>query len=212
MATPEDLFSLYFFSDKTAFALNKRVVSPVVIKKVEQEKQLVYGEVYAPDIIDTHGHIMSAEEVEKLAHAFMLSALNSHVDLMHNNKPANVTVVESFVARKGDPDFTEGAWVAVSKVHDPVLWAEIKQGKYNGYSMEVMVHKEPATVEIMSQKNAFGIVEENNGHYHAFYIELDESARVVRGKTSEDDGHYHEITMGTAVEFSDNHTHRFFIP
>lgn len=209
MTTPLELIATYFFGSKKT---NDSVLAKLNLKKADSEKQIVYGEVYAPDVIDTHGDAMAADEIEALAHAFLAESLNTRIDLMHNNKPVGAVVVESFIARAGDTDFVEGSWVVATKIPDKKLWAEIKQGKYSGYSMEVMVRKIPTTVDMLLQKTAFGIVEENNGHYHAFYIELDDNARVVGGRTSEDEGHYHEIKIGTAVEFADEHTHRYFIP
>jgi hypothetical protein len=91
----------------------------VAIKKQVSEKRLVFGEVYAPNDLDTHGEFMTGEEIEKLAHRFMLKQLTGHVDLMHDqNSNHGTAVVESFIAREGDPDFTPGAWVLGTKVYD----------------------------------------------------------------------------------------------
>lgn len=188
------------------------VATSVVIQKVDTDKRMVYGEVYAPDVIDAHGHAMTKQAVEKLAHDFMLLRLNDRIDVMHNNKPANASAVESFVARKGDPDFTEGAWVMGVKIFDDALWEDVKKGKYSGYSMEIAAKLKETTVEVQIENHVFGITEKNNGHTHAFYVEIDDDGLVVKGYTSEDDGHKHEISAGTATDLFDEHSHRFFIP
>ena len=43
----------------------------VTIKKINVEKQIVYGIIYEPDIIDNQFDFASAEEIEKTAHLFL---------------------------------------------------------------------------------------------------------------------------------------------
>jgi hypothetical protein len=183
----------------------------VVFKKVHGEKQIVYGEVYAPEIVDSHGDVMSREELEKLAHKFLLQGKAECIDTQHNNVKASATAVESFIARPGDPDFTEGAWVLAVKVHDNALWADIKSGKYNGYSMEIYTYKEevPVTVNVLSQM--FGKTEDSNGHSHVYYVKLDNNGKVIGGHTSADDGHTHKIMCSSSTEDAVGHSHRYFL-
>jgi len=188
------------------------ITASVNIMKVNAEKKIVYGEVYAPEIIDAHGHTMSAEEVEKMAHLFLLEKKTDSIDIMHNNKPAKASAVESFIAREGDTEFTPGSWVVATKIFDDELWEEIKTGKYNGYSMEILVEKHSAIINMQVENHVFGITEENDGHDHIFYVQVNDEGTVVKGYTSEDDGHMHEISMGTATSSSDNHKHRYFLP
>lgn len=183
----------------------------VTIKKIDNEKQIATGEVYAPLIIDSHGDMMLAEDVEILAHSFMAKSLNSRIDIMHNNRPALAVAVESFIA-KGNSEFNEGAWVVSIKVHDDDLWDDIKTGKLNGYSMEAMVLKVPAIVELEITNQVFGFTEENDGHDHVYYVLVDDNGRVTGGKTSVDAGHQHEIGSGTATEDAEDHSHRYFLP
>lgn len=188
-----------------------KVVFHVKISKIDEDKQLVYGEVYAPHLIDTHGDMMLPDDVEIMAHKFMNDQLQYSVDVMHNNKVIEAIVVESFVA-KGHPEYNEGAWVAVTKIHDDDIWLGIKAGIYNGYSIEAMVVKVPALVEIDVYTQVFGLSEENSGHTHAFFVEMDDEGDIIGGRTSDDEGHYHVIRYGTATEREDGHSHRYFLP
>lgn len=183
----------------------------VSICKIDEEQQIVTGEVYAPFIIDSHGDMMEPKDVEQLSHSFMAKMLNRHIDIMHNNKPADAIAVESFIAKDHD-GYNEGAWVLSTKILDKALWADIKQGKYNGYSMEAMVKKVPALVVIDVLPQAFGYVEANAGHDHVFYVEVDDDGRVTGGQTSFDDGHSHTLSAGTATDKTDGHSHRYFLP
>lgn len=98
-------------------------------------KQIVYGEVYVPGELDSHGDFMRAETIEKMAQQFLRSGLVKNIDTEHDMQPNGSEVVESFIARKGDPNFTEGAWVLGVKVNDPQLWAAVQSGEINGFSM-----------------------------------------------------------------------------
>src|SRR4051812_1507718 len=83
----------------------------VDIKKTDDERQLVYGEVYIPMVPDTHGDFMTAPNIEKAAHDFLRRGNVKSIDTEHNLDDNGSEVVESFIARSGDPDFIEGAWV-----------------------------------------------------------------------------------------------------
>lgn len=109
--------------------------------KFDHEKHLVYAEVYLPDIEDAHGHCMSAEEIEKMAHGFMKNARTTSIDYNHdNNTDYGCYMVESFIARNSDPDYYPGAWVAAVKVENPELWQKIKDGEITGFSFEGLAY------------------------------------------------------------------------
>jgi len=177
------------------------------------DKQIVYGEVYVPGVIDTGGEMMLAEDVELMAHRFLATFKNDQIDVMHNNRVVRAVAVESFIAREGDPTFIEGAWVLALKIEDAQLWADIKAGKYNGFSMESWVAKTEAIAEMEFLPQVFGVTEETDGHEHVFFVQLDDMGNVVGGTTSPgEDGHVHKIQMATATEMHDSHAHRFSLP
>lgn len=107
----------------------------VPVLKADAARQIVYGEVYVPDERDTHGHFMKAAEIEKMAHAFLLKYQQAAIDTEHDFTPNGAGVVESFVARPGDPDFTPGAWVIGVHVPDKALWAQLEKGELTGFSL-----------------------------------------------------------------------------
>jgi len=109
------------------------------IIKMDVEKHLVYAEVYLPDVEDAHGHYMDKEGIEKMAHGFMKAANTTQIDVQHdNNTDYGCYLVESFIARKGDPDYADGAWVGVVKIENPKIWKMIKDGDLTGFSFEGM--------------------------------------------------------------------------
>jgi hypothetical protein len=112
------------------------MIREVQFKKTDSAKKIVYGEVYVPDEKDTDGNWMTAETVEKMAHEFMEDQLLTRIDKNHDGETGKAAVVESFIARKGDPDFTEGAWAVGVKVLDSEAWESIRKGEITGFSIE----------------------------------------------------------------------------
>jgi cation transport regulator ChaB len=100
-------------------------------------KGLIYGVVYVPDEVDTHGDFTSAAEIECAAHNFLPEAV---MNLNHADDIQDVQVVESFIAPL---DYTvegqlikKGSWVLVTKVLNKELLEAIEKGEINAYSLE----------------------------------------------------------------------------
>ncbi|MBZ5213232.1 phage portal protein [Bacillus paralicheniformis] len=107
-----------------------------LIAKAEDEKKLVYGVVYEPDIQDAHGDFMSADEIQKAAHGFLKNARK--IDKDHNFQGGVGEVVESYVTpadfEVNGETIVKGSWVLVTKAGDEI-WEQIKKGSITGYSM-----------------------------------------------------------------------------
>ena len=108
----------------------------VEFKKSDAKKQIVYGEVYVPNVKDTDGNFMTAETIEKMAHDFMKNSRNTQIDKNHDGYKDKGYVVESFIARKGDPDFIEGAWVVGVHIPNTEIWQQVEKGTLTGFSIE----------------------------------------------------------------------------
>lgn len=108
----------------------------VFINKEEAAQQLVYGLVYEPDVEDSHGDFMTADEIEKAAHGFMKDARN--IDKQQDFEAGVGEVVESYIAPAdftlGEQEITKGSWIMVTKASDEI-WEEIQKGNITGYSM-----------------------------------------------------------------------------
>ncbi|GLY12222.1 XkdF-like putative serine protease domain-containing protein [Pseudobacillus badius] len=131
------------------------------INKEEEEQQLVYGLVYEPDVEDSHGDFMTAEEIEKAAHGFMKDARN--IDKQHDFNAGVGEVVESYIAPAdftiGEQTITKGSWVLVTKASDEI-WEEIKKGAITGYSMAgtaETIEKQNEKPAVISDKGEAGL-------------------------------------------------------
>lgn len=120
----------------------------IVLRKANWDKKLVYGVVYEPDTVDTHGDWATAEEIEKAAHNFMRNVRASGKWTNKDHKAgeegelSGVEIVESFIAPVAfmyegtDAVVKKGSWVIVSKVLNPDLQKAIESGDTAAYSME----------------------------------------------------------------------------
>lgn len=129
-------------ANKKQFFLTKSEDNPTFEKDVkvminkEDEKRLVYGVVYEPNVPDAHNDMMEADEIEKSAHTFLKEYRN--IDKQHDFQGGYGEVVESYVAPQdfqvGEETISKGSWVLVTKA-DEETWESIKKGEITGYSM-----------------------------------------------------------------------------
>src|SRR4051794_17567756 len=90
--------------------------SGMVIKKLDAELQIVWGEVYAPGFPDTQGDFMTADQIRDMAYNFAREKRFDKIDLSHDGEDSGCYAVEFFIARESDIDFIAGAWVMGVKV------------------------------------------------------------------------------------------------
>lgn len=180
-----------------------------LIKKLDDELQIVYGEVYAPNVPDVHGEYMTPVEVRKMAHNFMRSQRVDRVDTNHDNELNGSMIVESFIAAADDEVYIPESWVVGMHVPDPEMWAKIKSGEINGFSMEALVRLAEYEIEIEIPEELTGTTSETERHTHTFVVRFDDEGNFLGGTTSDDAGHSHEILRGTVTETTNGHTHRY---
>lgn len=116
----------------------------VPIAKVDEERRVVLGVVYEPDIADAHGDGMTADQIERTAHGFMVRYANflgdPGVDHRARVSRQQVVVVESYLAQEdftlGDQAVRKGSWVMGMKLLDDDLWAGVKGGRFRGFSLQ----------------------------------------------------------------------------
>lgn len=121
-------------------AAKKSFPAQIQICKADDEKQVVYGVVLAPNEMDLQQDWMRPEEIEKTAHFFMMNGQT--IGREHEKKSACVPV-ESYIApvdiqydgQYGNQIVKKGSWVLGVKVVDPQDWAKVKSGEYTGFSV-----------------------------------------------------------------------------
>ncbi len=180
--------------------------------KVDDELQITWGEVYVPGFPDSQGDFMTSAEVRRMSYAFAAKGdFCSCIDVNHVGRTYKAEIVETFIARKGDPDFIEGSWVVGIHIDDAGLWARVKKGELNGLSMEALVTSIPVELDIDVPEIIRGLTIKSDGHQHEYRVQLDASCGIIGGETNFVDGHKHVIKRGTVTEEGGNpsHRHRF---
>ena len=180
------------------------------IKKIDEELQIVYAEVYVPDTPDSDNDFMSIETVREMGHNFLANGRVTKVDVNHSRDEIAAAVVESFIVRKGDPDFIENAWVAGIKIMDDAVWELIKSGEINGFSLDGVGQGKDTELEIEIPEFVKGETDKQDNHKHIFKVNFDDEGNFLGGQTVADDtNHVHLIKRGTITEETNDHAHRF---
>jgi hypothetical protein len=182
----------------------------IVVKSDTPDQQIAYGEVYAPHRYDADEEWMTPVEIRKAAHKFASEGRMNQIDVMHDGEVVeDCRVVESFIARKGDPDFIPDSWVVGVYIPDPELWAKVKKGEINGFSMEAFITRHEAEHEIEIPPVVQGMTSKSENHEHRFYVTYDENGVFKGGTTDVVNGHNHQIVAGTHTQVTKGHSHRF---
>ena len=170
------------------------------VKKYDAVNRIMYAGVYAANKIDTDDEMMVQWDITNAAHEFLTKKdLDSVMDTNHDGIPNGCVPVESFVARKGDPDFQEGEWVVASKL-TPEMAQKYDDGEVNGYSFEGIVFKVDAEVDLKFYRDNITVTSKSQEHDHIIYVIKDAvTGKISKGITDVVDGHYHEANKGTAT-------------
>lgn len=114
------------------------------IVKVDKDKQIVYGVFLWPEKADHDGDVLSAEDIEKVAHGFMADYRT--IDEMHR-QVIKADIVESAIAWKDDLEYhgkklKRGVWFGAVHVTDKDVWEKVKDGTYKGFSVRISGQRE----------------------------------------------------------------------
>lgn len=182
----------------------------IAIKAEKAALQIVYGEVYAPGVLDSDGEFMSAESIMAMAHEFLASGRVLKVDVEHSRLESGAVIVESFIAREDDKTFIPGAWVVGIRCPDDI-WALVQAGEINGFSVDATVIRAPGTLTISGEQKASGETQVSGDveHNHKFVVHYDSSGIFLGGATDTVQGHHHTISRGTITDSANGHVHRF---
>ncbi len=184
----------------------------LVLRDDRKWERVVFGEVLIPETPNVYNDYWTKEAIRHAAYLFAQQGYG--IDLEHDNVDLTglkAIVVETFIARPGDPDFIEGSWVVGMKILDDDLWEAVLNNEINGYSYEAIIEFMDAILTIEDDGIRVGVTEPDleDGHTHDFMIMVDETNRPISGGTSETDGHSHTISTHTVTDEAEGHTHRY---
>lgn len=182
------------------------------IKRTDEYKRIVYAEVVVPNVLNSFNDLHTPESVFEMMQLYMEKGFD--LDREHDRVilgKAKVKVVESFLARPGDPDFIEGSWVLGVHIIDDDLWAAVLAGEINGFSHDTFVEMTEIEITDTGVRVITGVTEPDliDGHTHTYTVLVNVSNSVISGGTGETDGHSHTITRAPLTGKTDGHSHRF---
>lgn len=176
-------------------------------------EQVVLAELLVPNVPNSWGDIYTPEAIKEFCYKFSEHGFGLDVD----HDQIDVTgkgyiVVESFIARSGDPDFIEGSWVIGVKILDDGIWERVLDGTLNGFSFEASCFMDPITIIYENEARVvLGTTEPDplDGHTHTFTVVIGPLNVVLSGGTGITDNHSHSITGASVTGTAAGHTHRY---
>ena len=126
----------------------------VKFSAVDDEKRLLLGAALIPNkkiyrnVDGNEFYItMSAETIEKLAHAYLKNGNQGNSSLNHEIKLEDMSVVETWIVQDSNKDksnafgktYEQGTWVAMMKVDNDEVWQKAKNGEIRGFSIEALL-------------------------------------------------------------------------
>jgi len=171
-----------------------------------------------PSERDTEGEAAkSDEEIEATAHEWMKAGRITKVDTNHNYKENGSVVVESSIARKGDPDFKPGTWFVRVEITEQATGEKIDKGELNAFSWAGPYDKRPFVALVKHPLEALGTTEKSDAgpypeHDHDVTdLRFRDDSKVVPTVTGAAFGHVHQIKGTTRTEKADGHSHPLLI-
>lgn len=91
-----------------------------------------------------HFVVFTKEEIKKIVQMFFRKGFQKNVNLEHNEKVDDVFMFESLIVDrergklpfKGFEDVNCGSWLGSYKIDNLKVWEEVKEGKFQGFSIE----------------------------------------------------------------------------
>lgn len=122
----------FSLDEEKHIAFGPAMIADFPIYRIHPETKEGYYLVFTADIIEKM--VLDAERQKKLT--FSLEHSGENTD--------KVYMVESFISRPGlQPeqfaDVPYGSWYVSLKIEDDQIWEDLKNGKYNGFSIEAVV-------------------------------------------------------------------------
>ncbi len=190
----------------------------VVQREDKTFERVVMAELLIPDTPNSYGDIYTRDSIKEFVYEFARQGHGLDVDHDQVNVDGKEwIVVESFIARPGDPNFIEGSWVIGAKILSDTLWQRVMDGDINGFSFQADCWTEPVVIQNLANRQVTGLTEPDpiDGHQHTYLVILDPLNVPIAGGTGETDGHSHKIATHTvtmkaiSIYGAGEHSHRY---
>lgn len=149
------------------FIALKKQQEPVEIKMANEEKHIVIGCVLCPDkpiYRNQDGEefyiTFDKDVIRKMAFDYLANDRQHNVTLQHQEETKGAVMVESWI-KEGENDKSDyyglqapvGSWLCTMKINDNKIWQGIKNGEFNGFSIESLVQIEDIDLSKVKNNN-----------------------------------------------------------
>lgn len=125
---------------------------------VNEEQHIVFGVALRADYpiyrysdrLGEYYVVFDKETIKQLYEKFMTDGSVLNVNLNHDKMTDGITLIQSFIKDtekginpKGFEDVADGSWFCAYKVNNDGVWQAVKEGKFNGFSVEGIFELEP---------------------------------------------------------------------
>lgn len=118
--------------------------------KIDEELQEATWVVLAPEEYDLHNDIYSAEEIAKACKDYEDNCMKANLHHLFMAGEDDVVIKESKILEEdtefGDVLVKKGTWIQTWKINNKDIWKGVKEGFYNGLSIQCM-----ASVEVLEE-------------------------------------------------------------
>ena len=139
-------------ANQTDFILLNDEKPKINFKINNEDKRLVSGVVLIPNQLIYRNPIGSMKEpfymsfnvdvIQRLAFNFLMQDRANNTTLNHDTISNGLKMVESYLTKQENElglDLPIGSWIMTYFVEDDELWQELKDGKFNGFSLEAFL-------------------------------------------------------------------------
>lgn len=146
-------------------AFDKQEPNGMLKLSLDEEKHIVFGcalranyPIYREDSFGSYYVVFDTETINQLYEKFMRDGLTSNVNLEHYKDTDGVYMIQSFlkdtkhgISPEGFEDVEDGSWFVAYKIDNQGVWEDVKQHKFNGFSVEcfVEVNKQEDELEVL---------------------------------------------------------------
>lgn len=186
---------------------------PVFLSK--DDKHMLYGiilradfPIYRNDEFGEYYIEFSADAIERLERKYMKNFAQKNWTKDHTDFAEGLTLTESWLVTDPENDkskvlglegVTKGSWVGGCLVDDNELWAEIKEGKFRGFSVEAWCGMDEVVKEIKN-KNIEKMAEVKKSKFEEM---IDKIKEIISDAVTEADGQDTEVQEEVVEEAAD---------
>ena len=184
----EDIFELVLQDEEDGVFANSFVAAGAIERdfvyfsnevkfaEVSNEKMLVAGPLLIPNkkILrmtedgERYHVFFSEDTIENVARKFMKNGFGNQVTLEHGKKTDGVYLTESWIIEHPTKDksnlygFTlpKGTWFGIYKVENKNVWEKVKDGTFNGYSIEGLFEHRKSDLKLSLEKDLEDLTED----------------------------------------------------